>query len=368
VSTATRCALVAAAALAVALAPAAHGTVRAAPMCPATHGRPASGPGVWARFVNGTTGAVSVYVHGVSRPDADDYVATLAPGEGRLQWTDLRHRFEFFDESGQCIGAVVPARRPEDYRVTGPGDISVAVTLTDNERRELGTVRFWAPVDARTPGARVATTLADPSLAAELVLRPGTCARPAAGRGYVITTEGPNPAAFTVDQLQRATWAVDLYDTEWTAHKRPGPVVACGEYAGLAPLATERTPIPASPVTARTEKPGSIVVRTKDGTVTLRSISGGKATRVFAEYSSAGGSTDMIGRVRPGTCSRLLPVADVPLRLPGNEVDDGEDQGGTIDLPVPLSSFDRRPYVFELGAGSWFYGDHANVCIPLSPR
>lgn len=42
-------------------------------------------------------------------------------------------------------------------------------------------------------------------------------------------------------------------------------------------------------------------------------------------------------------------------------------QSGSMTLPTAFSRFNRERYVFELGAGPFFYGDRVNVCIPLWP-
>src|SRR5262249_13915116 len=111
-----------------------------------------SSTATWIRFVNETTGEVAV---GELERGTTHYVRTLMPGEGYVQHTYLTHPFEIFDRSDQCIGYVLPTKRPRVYRITGPGETSVSVALLGPNQQELGTVSFWAPVDARNPGARV---------------------------------------------------------------------------------------------------------------------------------------------------------------------------------------------------------------------
>jgi len=333
----------------------------------------------WIRFINETTGTVVVEAVEAGGPEQDavgnplKFARWLKPGEGYLQQTFLTHPFEVFDETGACIGYVLPTDPPQDYLITGPGDESVSVTLLEPNGSQMGTVRFWEPADAKTPGARVDSSFAKDDAAArnaaadELVLRAGTCRHPAPGRGYNITTEGPNPGSFQVDQLQKSTWSVDAYDTDWVDHHRSSPRVACGDYLGLAPLATSTRTVKPTPVTRRTQKAGTIVVHVRGGSITLVSRHGGARTELDALYFPAGGSTDMLGRIRRGTCAQLTATPDLPVRMPGDEVDTGGPQGGSTVLPIPFSTFNSQHYVFELGAGPDFYGDYINVCIPLWP-
>jgi hypothetical protein len=99
----------------------------------------------------------------------------------------------------------------------------------------------------------------------------------------------------------------------------------------------------------------------------LSSFDSRRHTQLAVLYTALGGSTDMLGRVRQGTCDKLTATPDIPVRLPGDEVDSGDPQGGTTVLPLQLSAFNTQRYVFELGAGPDFYGDFVNVCIPLWP-
>jgi hypothetical protein len=264
----------------------------------------------------------------------------------------------------------------QDHHLADPDEISVAVELLNSFGVTFGSVKFWRPVAAKDPGTRAEIALRGFSgwlpNRYELVLRPGTCTKPGTGRGFNITTWGPFPNnEHPVEQLQGTTWAVEVYDVKWNDLRLSSPRTGCGEHDGGALLQTNAASAARIANAARTEKDGRIVVRVRlardDGTVILRSLRQGTRTKIEVEYSAIGGSSDVVGRVRPGTCTRLLAARDIPVRLWGDK--DSDYQYGSMVLPIAFNRFRHEQFVAELGGssrGTW-YGDGVYVCIQLSP-
>jgi hypothetical protein len=204
----------------------------------------------------------------------------------------------------------------------------------------------------------------------EVVLRPGTCARPGLGRGYnlagaILERLGGAPA---FDELGRTTWAVEAFDSEWHRRGLRQPWSACGEHFGEGPLATFAAPAPARQARRR-RAAAKLLVTAVDGartvgTFSLAPLVGGARTDVRVDYPGRG-SGPTVGRLRPGTCRTLLAAREFPFRhLPGDPESSANPRSRLV-VPVAFRRFARERFVVEFG-DRWF-GDSAVECVQLSP-
>jgi hypothetical protein len=254
-----------------------------------------------------------------------------------------------------CAGDVAGTVADEPERV-------VTVRLATAGGRVVGSVEFR---QRRPAGGVTISTIDLPKTRAgdrrpyAAILRPGSCARPAAGRGYHLVDRGEE--RYPATDLAETTWSVDLYTTSVTAVGIRLIRFACGSHAGTRPLRTNSEP---APDRARRRRDGTrIVVTGADGRADLRPAAGGSRTVLRIDVSALNGSSDIPAHVRRGTCGQLAPSLEHPFTL---SPDAGRERARTeVVLPIPFQSLATEPYVLEFHL-EWF-GDEVGLCFGIAP-